>query len=72
VSEKFLGQTVWVGDVEVFDLEGHPQGKRCFAWGFKDDAGKWHYVAVISPPIKTATDAVRAYIIQQAKKNPPM
>ena len=28
VHEVFRGQTVWKGEVEVFDLTGHPKAKR--------------------------------------------
>ena len=32
VHEVFRGKTVWQGDVEVFDLIGHPKAKRCYGW----------------------------------------
>jgi aminoglycoside phosphotransferase (APT) family kinase protein len=32
VKETFQGQTVWEGDVEVFDLADHPKASRVFAW----------------------------------------
>jgi hypothetical protein len=35
VHETFQGQTVWAGEVEVFDLVGHPKAKRCYAWAHK-------------------------------------
>lgn len=28
VSEIFRGETVWEGDVEVFEISGHPKAKR--------------------------------------------
>jgi hypothetical protein len=44
VHEMFQGQTVWQGDVEVFDLTGHPKAKRCYGWshreGPNDEGGK--------------------------------
>jgi hypothetical protein len=30
VHEVFLGETVWQGDVEVFDIKGHPKAKRAY------------------------------------------
>jgi hypothetical protein len=39
VDEKFEGKTVWKGDVEVFELTGHPKAARCFAW-FHGEKGK--------------------------------
>ena len=29
VRELFRGRTVWQGEVEVFDLTGHPKAKQC-------------------------------------------
>lgn len=53
------GQNGWQGSVEVFDLAGHPQARQCYAWGFKDDAGHWQYVAILKmPPIDTPQKAV--------------
>jgi hypothetical protein len=28
VREVFRGKTIWQGNVEVFDLDGHPKAKR--------------------------------------------
>ena len=30
------GETVWDGDVEVFEVVGHPQASRCYAWSGAD------------------------------------
>jgi len=32
VHEVFQGKTLWQGDVEVFDLAGHPKAKRAYGW----------------------------------------
>ena len=32
IKEEFQGQTIWEGEVEVFDLHGHPQTHRVYAW----------------------------------------
>ena len=32
VHETLEGQTIWEGDVEVFDLTGHAEAERCYAW----------------------------------------
>ncbi len=32
VVETFEGETVWEGEVLVFELEGHPTAPRCYAW----------------------------------------
>jgi hypothetical protein len=38
VHEVLRGETVWQGDVEMFDLTGHPKAKRAYAWGHLDGA----------------------------------
>ncbi len=66
--EQFRGQTVWDGVVEVFQLSGHPQAKRCYAWSFSEDEGP-HYVAVLAlPPVDSACTAVRAAIASGQQK----
>ena len=32
VSEDYEGETVWEGEVMVFDLLDHPTAKICYAW----------------------------------------
>ncbi len=32
VREEFEGETVWEGEVLIFDLLGHPTATRCYAW----------------------------------------
>ena len=36
VKEVFEGQTVRESKVEVFDLVGHRQAKRAYAWSYRD------------------------------------
>ena len=33
VIEEFEGKTIWQGDVEVFDIRGHPKATRGYGWG---------------------------------------
>jgi len=68
VKETFQGQTVWQGDVEVFDLIGHPKASRCYAWAYQDDDGRTQYTAVLGlPPVQSAQDAVKAALVAQVK-----
>jgi hypothetical protein len=68
VMEQFRGQTVWDGVVEVFNLTGHPQAKRCYAWSFIDKEEP-RYVAVLElPPVDSACSAVRAAIASGQQK----
>jgi hypothetical protein len=70
VHEVFRGQTVWQGQVEVFDLIGHPKAKRAYAWSHregKNDQGE-RFVAVLEiPPVDSAQRAVQASILADAK-----
>ncbi len=69
VHEVFRGQTVWKGNVEVFDLSGHPQAKRAYGWSHPDKGGTdERFVAVLEiPPVESAVTAVRAAIITDSK-----
>lgn len=61
--ETFRGETVWDGVVEVFTVKDHPKAKVAYAWSHETDEGGRRYVAVLGlPPVKSATDAVRASI----------
>jgi hypothetical protein len=68
VLEMFQGKTVWDGVVELFELRNHPKAKRCYAWSDFDPKQE-HITAVLeTPPVKSANDAVKVYIIQQANQ----
>lgn len=70
VKETFQGQTVWEGEVEVFEIHGHPAAKRCYAWSHAsgaNDRGK-RYVAVLElPPVDSPQNAVRTAIVAEVK-----
>jgi hypothetical protein len=68
VNETFQGRPVWQGEVEVFNLRGHPKASRAYAWSHKTDKGK-RYVAVLElPPVDSAQKAVKAAIVEEAKR----
>ena len=70
VYETFRGQTVWDGNVEVFDLTGHPKAKRCYGWSHREgETGKGErFVAVLDiPPVESALTAVRVQIVKDIK-----
>ena len=69
ITEIFQGKTVWEGEVEVFNLRGHPKAARCYAWGHETEGKGKRYLAVLEiPPVISAQTAVRAAIIAEAKK----
>jgi hypothetical protein len=68
VHEVFRGQTVWKGDVEVFDIKGNPKANHAYAWSEKPPNGERFFAVLEVPPIKSALDAVRASIVADKKK----
>lgn len=72
VHEVFQGKTVWQGEVEVFDLTGHPKAKRAYGWSHKegkDDKGE-RFVAVLEiPPVDSALTAVRVSLVKEIRNS---
>jgi hypothetical protein len=70
ILENFNDQHAWVGDVEVYELIGHPAAKRAYAWGHFEN-GLWEVTTVLEiPPVESAQTAVRAAIVAKAKQRP--
>jgi len=72
VHEVFKGKTVWQGDVEVFDLYGHPKAKRCYGWSHLDkpDDSEERFVTVLEiPPVSSPQTAVQVSIVADVKRN---
>ena len=74
VVEEFQGKTIWQGDVEVFDLEGHPKATRGYGWSHvtgEHDQGRRYFTILELPPVDSPQTAVKAAImseIQNARK----
>ena len=59
VHEQFQGETVWEGEVLVFELIDHPEASCCYAWEVDGEV-----IAVLGVgPVQSAQDAVRASIL---------
>jgi hypothetical protein len=69
IQETFLGQMAWEGVVHIFNLDGHPNATRCYAWSSPiDGSDRRRFYAVLGvPPINSAADAVRAAIVADRK-----
>jgi len=66
VREVYQGEVVWQGDVEVFEIRGHPTAKRCYAWSHDTDKTEKRFVAVLElPPVDSAQSAVKAAIVEE-------
>src|SRR4029453_9330898 len=70
VLETFQGETVWSGNVEIFNIRGPPKPKKCYWWSHsagKNDKGE-RFVAVLElPPVDSAETAVRAAVVAEIK-----
>lgn len=70
VHEEFQGETVWQGEVEVFEIEGHPKAKRAYAWGHvtgEEDQARRYVTVLELPPVTSPQTAVKAAIMQEVK-----
>ncbi len=61
VSEEYKGETVWEGDVLVFDLVGHPTSLTCYAWSVDQQVTAVLYEDMVDSP----QAAVRAAIVAE-------
>jgi hypothetical protein len=74
VTEKFGGETIWDGVVEVFELKGHPKANRVYAWAHETDdpqKPRRHITVLHIPPITSAVLAVKAAIVQEFRASEP-
>lgn len=66
VHEVFRGKTLWQGEVEVFDLTGHPKAKRCYGWTYGEPE---EFITILElPPVIDAQSAVKVGVSYQIKK----
>ncbi len=61
VVETFEGETVWEGEVLVFNLQGHPSASKCYCW--EVDGQVTAVLGVL--PVRSARHAVRAAIVAE-------
>lgn len=63
VEESFQEPMVWRGYVDVFDISGHAEARRCYAWSYRTESGLTRCHAILEfPPIDSPVAAVRAAI----------
>jgi hypothetical protein len=71
VKETFKLEPIWEGVVEVFELHGHPEAPRAYAWVHRADEPqkpKRHVTLLHIPPITSPVAAVRAAILQEFRE----
>jgi hypothetical protein len=69
VVEEFQGNTIFQGDVEVFDLIGHPKATRGYGWGYTttESGGRRYFTGLELPPVDSPQTAVKAAIMSEIK-----
>ena len=70
VHEVLDEETVWHGDVEVFELNGNLKAKRAYAWSHREGQGddSERYVTVLEiPPVDSAQKAVQVQLARDAR-----
>jgi hypothetical protein len=71
VLESFQGRTIWEGNVEVFEVKGHPRAARCFAWLLQEDGDCPRCVALLDTwPVTSPGTAVRTAIAMDITMRP--
>ena len=69
VSESlvsFQKNTLWEGDVAVFQIYGHPHAKRAYAWSYGSGNKHTGCIVVLEiPPVTSPRTAVQAALAAQ-------
>lgn len=69
VREMFDGDTVWDGEVQVFDVTGHPTADRCYAWSHATEGDRRRFVTALHmSPVDSPVSAVRAAIVAEFRE----
>jgi hypothetical protein len=73
VSESFQGRLVWEGVVHVFDLTGHSEAKRAYAWSepVSGSARRQFFAVLHVPPVDSALAAVKTTIVDRHRRTMP-
>jgi hypothetical protein len=69
VKEVFEGQTALETKVEVFDLVGHRQAKRAYAWSHRDGDQNKTFAVLEIPPVDSSESALKFAIASKARSN---
>lgn len=71
LKKNSKGQTVWEGEVEVFDLHDHPKTHRVYAWAHETedaDHPRRHVTVLHIPPATSPRKAVQASIVSDYRE----
>ena len=64
----FRDKVAWDVVVEVFDLEGHPKAKCCYAWSYIANNNVRYVTVLEMPPVDSFESAVRVAIATGQQK----
>jgi len=68
VIEHLRGEAGWDGIVETFEIHGHPNAARCYAWSLYE-SGEVKYVTVLElPPVDSAGTAAKFALLSNCCK----
>jgi hypothetical protein len=56
---------MWEGEVQTFELVGHPKARVCYAFVVGRGDGKCQQVTAVGPPIKSPEWAVRVFLMRE-------
>lgn len=63
VKETHNGETLFDGNVEIFQLEGHPDASVAYGWGWQGEDDEIQYIGILQiSPVDSAANAVKAAI----------
>lgn len=67
VTETVQGKAVWVGAVQIFDIAGHPEATRAYAWSsaIVGSTQRRIFALLHMGAITSPVDAVRTTIIAE-------
>ena len=66
VERTEKGKVLWSGEVEIFQVEGHPKAKTAYGWGMEGtgEAIEWVTILGLTPTVD-ANKAVQAYLMSE-------
>lgn len=62
---SFQMRSLWQGEVAIFEIYGHAQAQRAYAWSSSGDKDARYVVVLEIPPISSPETAVQAAIAAQ-------
>ena len=65
IVERLPNGAIWRGPVEVFDIIGHPEAKRCYAWSQSAATQESPVIVLEIAPVRSAQTAVRTAFVRQ-------